>query len=196
MLKFNRNGASRRYRRRSGKRKRHVGQRIRKPVPERRYDASGGKPTGNNHGPGEAGSDGQSERAGQSFRQHAGQPVAERVDARSDRNWHSHRPITDKAYRTSKSPARRARGFFDGDHRKAASCAKSRFVCLRRLDRLRQAPVLGAEHFRKRLPERDVDVSGSCSEAEIGQTRDAIARVGDAAGDDGGKMGQVGIDVD
>src|SRR5579863_6372796 len=64
------------------------------------------------------------------------------------------------------------------------------------LDRLRQALVFGAKHFLKRLPERDTDIRRCRGETEIGQARDAIARVSDATRDDGGEMGQVGIDVD
>jgi hypothetical protein len=155
-LEFVRNGPSGRRVWRLRRCWRHVGRRIRQPVPERRYDIAR-----RDHRPGKAWSHGQSERRDHKFlRQFIGKSVAERVDHRLHRNRHRYPPITGSI--SNEKKPRDVRGvFLSRSERKAASCGRFRgggSHAFYLLDDFRQVLVFGAEHFPKRLPERDIDV--------------------------------------
>src|ERR1700754_2042654 len=62
--------------------------------------------------------------------------------------------------------------------------------------RLGQVRAGGAEHILECTPERDIDVFDRHRQAEIDQRGDAVARIGDAAGNDRGEMRQVRLDID
>ena len=53
-----------------------------------------------------------------------------------------------------------------------------------------------AEHLLECLPQRDIDIRHAHGVAEIDQARDAVARVGHAAGNDGVEMAQIGLHID
>ena len=61
---------------------------------------------------------------------------------------------------------------------------------------LRQRLAARSENFRKRLPQRDIDIGHRDGMAEIDQRGDAVSGIGDAAGHDAGEMREIRFDVD